>query len=107
MIEDGKASQVHQKMVDLCNTTTKKYFMACLVGYVVAISTTIAVMIIFDHGQPALLYLVPGVILAVSLTALCNGEFKLMWEHSEDKFIGAAEENAEEEKTDEKKTKAD
>jgi len=68
----------------------------------VAILITIAIMIFFDHGQPALLYLVPGVLLAVILTAYANGEVTQMWEHSEDMFIGAVKEEEEEEKKEEK-----
>jgi len=65
-------------------------------------------MLIFDHGQPALLYLVPGVLLAVILTSLVNNEFKLMWEHSEDMYIGAVKEEEEAEAEAEKKeTKQD
>lgn len=40
----------------------------------VAIVTTVVVMIIFDHGQPALLYLVPGVMLSVVINAWRLGE---------------------------------
>jgi minor histocompatibility antigen H13 len=44
-------------------------------------------MLVFDHGQPALLYLVPGCILTVLGTALAKGEFSTLWEFSEDEFI--------------------
>jgi len=104
MIASDKAIQVHQKMVLLGNNVTKKYFLTCLLGYVMAISLTIAIMVIFDHGQPALLYLVPGVLLAVILTSFFNGEFNTMWEHSEDKYLGAtADEDKDGEKSEEKK----
>jgi len=45
-----------------------------MVGYLLAILTTIIVMMIFDHGQPALLYLVPGCIGAVLLTGFMKKE---------------------------------
>lgn len=44
-------------------------------------------MLVFEHGQPALLYLVPGVICAVCGTALVKGEFGKMWEYCEDDYI--------------------
>lgn len=58
-----------------------------MVGYLLAIITTIVIMLIFEHGQPALLYLVPGTILAVLLTAVVKGEFNLMWNFDETAYI--------------------
>ncbi len=66
--------------------------MAVNFGYVLAIICTIIVMLIFDHGQPALLYLVPGCLIAVLGTSFYNKEFKEMWEFSEDEFITPPEE---------------
>jgi minor histocompatibility antigen H13 len=62
----------------------KVYFKASLVGYTLAMIVTITVMRIYNHGQPALLYLVPGVLGALWGTALVRGEWKLMWEYTED-----------------------
>lgn len=50
--------------------------------------TTLVVLQIFDHAQPALLYLVPGVLIALWGTALVRGEFGLMWEYTEDGSLG-------------------
>lgn len=66
---------------------SKSYFIAVNIGYLIAIVCTIIVMLVFDHGQPALLYLVPGTILAVCTTALYKGEFNKMWEYCEDDYI--------------------
>jgi len=69
-------------------------------------------MFIFDHGQPALLYLVPGVLGATSYTAFMEDELmpvmtgKLMT-HTEAFWIGNPEEGEEKEKVAEKETKAD
>jgi minor histocompatibility antigen H13 len=79
---------------------SKTYFYGCLVGYMVAIVCTVVVMIIFDHGQPALLYLVPGCLLSVCFNAWRQKEFKDMWLHDEMEFISKEEE---EETEDEKK----
>ncbi|KUJ23382.1 uncharacterized protein LY89DRAFT_680137 [Mollisia scopiformis] len=62
----------------------KVYFKASLIGYVVGMIVTLIVCQIFQHGQPALLYLVPGVLMSLWGTAWYRGELKLMSEYSED-----------------------
>ncbi|KAF2810372.1 uncharacterized protein BDZ99DRAFT_462948 [Mytilinidion resinicola] len=64
-------------------TFPKTYFNASLVGYVVGMLTTLGVMQIYGHAQPALLYLVPGVLVSIWGTALVRGELKEMWDYSE------------------------
>lgn len=59
-----------------------------IIGYLVAILATVVIMILFSHGQPALLYLVPGCILSVFGLGLAKGEFDKVWNHSEEKFLG-------------------
>ncbi|KAF2149613.1 peptidase A22B, signal peptide peptidase, partial [Myriangium duriaei CBS 260.36] len=61
----------------------KTYFYASIVGYVIGMTTTLVVMHVFKHAQPALLYLVPGVLGSVWLTALVRGEVKDMWAYTE------------------------
>ncbi|KAL4924748.1 aspartic endopeptidase [Aspergillus undulatus] len=61
----------------------KTYFKASLFGYTFGMITTLAVMQIFDHPQPALLYLVPGVLLSLWGTALVKGQIHEMWEFSD------------------------
>ena len=55
-------------------------------------------MLVFEHGQPALLYLVPGCIISVLAMAGFKGEVKELWEFSEDEYI-APPEGAEDSKT--------
>lgn len=62
----------------------KTYFYATVVGYILGMCTTVAVMQVAKHAQPALLYLVPGVLGALWGTALVRGEIKLLWHYSED-----------------------
>lgn len=76
----------------------KTYFKATVVGYVIGMSVTVGVMQIAKHAQPALLYLVPGVLGALWGTALVKGEVKLLWNYVED-----AEEENEKDKKDHKK----
>ena len=88
LTDSSKARQIYDQMVKGCLSAPKTYYHNCIIGYIIAITATIAVMFIFDHGQPALLYLVPGCILAVLLTAAAKGEVNLMWEHVEDQYVG-------------------
>lgn len=61
----------------------KPYFYASIVGYVAGMVTTVVVMQVAAHAQPALLYLVPGVLTSLWGTALMRGEFQLLWNYSE------------------------
>ncbi|TKA68078.1 hypothetical protein B0A49_01524 [Cryomyces minteri] len=61
----------------------KPYFHASIAGYILGLCTTLGVMHVFAHAQPALLYLVPGVVGSVWLTALVRREIKAMWNFSE------------------------
>lgn len=65
----------------------KTYFYASLVGYFLGMLVTLAMLLIFKHGQPALLYLVPGVLGSLWLTGLARGEIKQMWKYTEDGSI--------------------
>jgi minor histocompatibility antigen H13 len=62
---------------------SKVYFTASLFGYVVGMIATLVAMNISNHPQPALLYLVPGVLASLWTTSLARGELKMMWEFSE------------------------
>ncbi|KAI9768953.1 MAG: hypothetical protein M1840_004549 [Geoglossum simile] len=61
----------------------KPYFYSSMAGYVIGMLVTLGVMHFADHAQPALLYLVPGVLGALWGTALARGEIDLMWKFSE------------------------
>jgi minor histocompatibility antigen H13 len=65
-------------------TFPKTYFRASLVGYVLGLFATVGVMMVWNHAQPALLYLVPGVLGSLWLTALVRGELSLMWNYTEE-----------------------
>lgn len=80
----------------------KPYFFASLVGYVVGMIATLLVMTIWQHAQPALLYLVPGVLISVWSTALVRGEVKEMWNYSE-ALSGEAIDNTDEKKGEDSK----
>lgn len=61
----------------------KTYFHATLIGYVVGMLITLGIMQIFHHAQPALLYLVPGVLGALWATAFLNGDIETLWAYTE------------------------
>lgn len=62
----------------------KPYFYASMVGYLLGMMVTLTMLLVFKQGQPALLYLVPGVLGALVVTALARGEMKQMWAYTED-----------------------
>ncbi|KAG9647115.1 peptidase A22B, signal peptide peptidase, partial [Aureobasidium melanogenum] len=80
-------------------TFSKPYFYASIVGYILGMCVTLGIMQVFNHAQPALLYLVPGVLGSLWLTALVRGELKQMWNFTE------ASDQDEEEDEDKKKEK--
>lgn len=65
-------------------TFPKTYFKASVAGYIAGLITTLGVMMVWNHAQPALLYLVPGVLGSLWLTALIRGELDLMWNFTEE-----------------------
>ena len=52
------------------------YFWAVALGYALGLVTTIAVMNIFEAAQPALLYIVPGLLLTTFIRAVFAGEVR-------------------------------
>uniref|UniRef100_A0A0D9WGV8 Uncharacterized protein n=1 Tax=Leersia perrieri TaxID=77586 RepID=A0A0D9WGV8_9ORYZ len=78
------------------------YFNSAFLGYTVGLTVTIIVMNWFQAAQPALLYIVPGVIGFVAVHCLWNGEVKPLLEYTESK---AEEEEDGEEDTDSKQNK--
>lgn len=61
----------------------KTYFNVGLFGYSVGLITTLGIMQVYGHAQPALLYLVPCVLGFVWITALIKGDIPLMWNYNE------------------------
>lgn len=66
------------------NFTNFKTFLTCFFGYVFGILSTLIVMNVFKAAQPALLYLVPGVILFSLLCSLIGGYFTDFYNFSEE-----------------------
>lgn len=68
-----------------------KYFHSAFFGYCLGLVTTIFVMNYFEAAQPALLYIVPGVLGSVLLHAYLKGELAAVFAYSE----GSAKEEEE------------
>lgn len=62
----------------------KTYFYASIFGYITGMLVTLFVLNAYNHAQPALLYLVPGVLGSLWGTGLLRGEHKEMWHYTED-----------------------
>lgn len=58
---------------------TRTYFYSAYVAYFLGLALTIAIMHIFRHAQPALLYLVPACAGAPMLIALIKGDIKTLF----------------------------
>lgn len=81
----------------------KPYFHASVAGYLLGLLTTLGIMHVFEHAQPALLYLVPGVLISLFLTGIVRGELKEMWEFTEAEEEEATEKTDDQEKKENKK----
>jgi minor histocompatibility antigen H13 len=77
----------------ITGTFKKTYFWTSVVGYIVGMITTLCVMITFQHPQPALLYLVPGVLISLWGMALIKGDVKVMYEYTEAEDEPSSEQN--------------
>lgn len=87
LYDQGKAESFLEIMKKARGSAPKPYFFGAMIGYMVAIVVTVIVMIVFDHGQPALLYLVPGVLISVLINAFRLGDLQKLWEFNEEKLI--------------------
>ncbi|KAJ5110200.1 hypothetical protein N7532_002845 [Penicillium argentinense] len=76
----------------------KTYFTAGIIGYVLGMISTLLAMQYSDHAQPALLYLVPGVLISLWGTAFLKGDLRAMSD-----FSDADEDEDEDEGKDESK----
>jgi minor histocompatibility antigen H13 len=78
------ATSANETKPEVPFTFPKTYFKASLVGYVLGLLATLGVMMVWNHAQPALLYLVPGVLGSIWLTAIVRGELDLVWSYTEE-----------------------
>eukprot|EP01126_Amoeba_proteus_P060138 TRINITY_DN7925_c0_g1_i1.p1 TRINITY_DN7925_c0_g1~~TRINITY_DN7925_c0_g1_i1.p1 ORF type:complete len:469 (-),score=93.98 TRINITY_DN7925_c0_g1_i1:214-1620(-) len=64
---------------ELGREKTPFYFVISLLSYCVGFGLTYLALILMHTGQPALLYLVPCVLISVMVTSLVKGEFVVLW----------------------------
>ncbi|EFX02434.1 signal peptide peptidase [Grosmannia clavigera kw1407] len=69
----------------------KPLFHTAMVAYFVGLLVAVSIMLYTRRGQPALLYLVPAVLLATWGRALATGELKQMWAYTEDESADVKE----------------
>ena len=74
-------------MIKASVVADRPFFHGTIIGYILAIITTVVVMLVFEHGQPALLYLVPACLGSVLLTAAIKGELLRIWDFTEENFV--------------------
>lgn len=74
------------------------YFRATFIAYIAGLLSTIIIMHIFHHAQPALLYLVPACLGAPLLVGLVRGELKELLSYSDhpEPAVEAAKDDADE-----------
>lgn len=76
---------------DVSRGKESHYFKSAFLGYTVGLVLTIVVMNWFQAAQPALLYIVPGVIGFLAAHCLWNGEVKPLLEYDESKTASSGE----------------
>ena len=57
------------------------YFWTSLIAYMCGIVSTFVSMVLMEHAQPALLYLVPWTTISVFFMAIYRREFKVFWKY--------------------------
>lgn len=65
-------------------TNQRLYFHVAFVSYIASLITTVLVLHVFKHGQPALLYIVPYLIISVLLIAFVKGDLGELLAYNEE-----------------------
>ncbi|CBZ54674.1 putative signal peptide peptidase domain-containing protein [Neospora caninum Liverpool] len=91
--------------IDIHQKFSKFYFFVVLVFYEFGLLTTGVIMLVFQHPQPALLYIVPFCLFSLFGAAALNGQVKEVLAYREDEEEKPAEVEGEAEPTEEKKSK--
>ncbi|DAA74319.1 TPA_exp: putative Signal peptide peptidase [Trichophyton benhamiae CBS 112371] len=80
----GANAPRHEKEYFDSKSFPKTYFTAGLIGYAIGIVATLLSMQLSQHPQPALLFLVPGVLISLWGTAFAKGDIQAMWNFSDE-----------------------
>lgn len=105
---DATVAKVHPQGC-MTKRFPKPYFTSCAVAYALGLAVTLGVMYVYDHGQPALLYLVPSCLGCSLLVAFWRGDGSRLFAYDEETAMSAlkAEAEKEAEKAKEKEEKGD
>lgn len=68
------------------------YLNTTMVAYIFSLVTTVSIMLFFNAAQPALLYIVPYVLIVSILVAVSRGELKELWNYEIVEEPGAPDE---------------
>ena len=79
-----KHHEANRKSFHHLQSYPKPYFVVSIISYFIGLLLTVSVLYVYQVGQPALLYIVPCLILGVSLLSLIRGEFGQILNYSED-----------------------
>lgn len=79
-----KHHEANRKSFHHLQSYPKPYFVVSIISYFVGLLLTVSVLYVYQVGQPALLYIVPCLILGVSLLSLIRGEFGQILNYNED-----------------------
>ena len=80
-----------------------KYFWITFIFYNIGVLMALFSTYFFKHAQPALLYLVPCILLSSSIMALVNKDLKILWNFDEEKINKEEEEEEKEDSEEEDK----
>ncbi|ELP84813.1 minor histocompatibility antigen H13, putative [Entamoeba invadens IP1] len=97
------------KRIDTAFNNGSKYFHVSILSYYIGLLTTFVVMHVFKHGQPALLYLVPALLIGTTIYTLIRGEMAKVFEYhdpvDEEEESSSEEENENNEEGEEQEEK--
>lgn len=76
-------NKVRSRFTSNIHNISTPYFYWCFTGYIIGIITTFIVMVVFNHAQPALLFLVPACTISVVIKAIIDGKFLDLFKYEE------------------------
>jgi minor histocompatibility antigen H13 len=85
----------------------RPHFAANVVAYAAGLGVTVGIMYFFDHGQPALLYLVPACVGTSLLTGFVQGDASTLFAYDEEAAHAALKAAAAEKEEQEDKKKSE
>ncbi|KAL7721060.1 Minor histocompatibility antigen H13 [Entamoeba marina] len=88
------------KRIDSSLNNGSQYFLVSMISYFIGLLLTFVVMYSFGHGQPALLYLVPALLLGTIILAYVRNEISAVWGYHDPVEESEASESSEEEEED-------